>query len=66
MAVWIAALLLHMLWRGVPGLLALSYTACFAVYCALLIKRTMLLKLIIPLTWLAIGAEGLRVLTWRG
>lgn len=66
MAVWIVAVSLHTLWRGVPGLLAISYTACFIVYCTLLVKRTVLLKLIIPITWFAIGLEGLRVMTWRG
>ncbi|KAK0744565.1 hypothetical protein B0T21DRAFT_280580 [Apiosordaria backusii] len=59
----IASLLLHLLWRESPSLLALAYVSCFLVCCVLLTKGTKFLIVILPLAWLGIGLEFSRLVS---
>ncbi|KAK4175469.1 hypothetical protein QBC36DRAFT_189827 [Triangularia setosa] len=59
----VASIFLHLLWRASPTLLGLTYVACFVVYLLLLIRKTKLLILILPLVWLGIGIEVLRLVS---
>lgn len=61
----VASILMHLLWRHSPCLLALTCVSCFFVYLVLLIGRSKFLIVILPLAWLGIGLEFLRLVSLR-
>ncbi|KAK4182960.1 hypothetical protein QBC35DRAFT_394917 [Podospora australis] len=57
----IAAILLHLLGRRVVGFFVLSCLSCFSVYFVMALGNTKLIVFLLPVYWIALLFEGLRV-----
>lgn len=59
----ITSICLHLLWRGSRRLLALTHLSWLITYLLLLIRRTRLMIVILPLAWLGISRELSRLMS---